>query len=325
MSNHAHSPLPAMAAQGDLATRVRAVLDDQQRRGRTGRLCIAAATIAVAAFAGLVSPLQLVSASQSAAVTQGTLEFEVASIRPTESGPVPSNGFQTDIDHGWLRARNVTLLQLIEMAFQTQSHRIVNVPSWLSTERFDVNARGKADATERQVFGMLQILLAERFKLRHHSEAREFPVYALETLRTGHKLVANEKAKCEAEAVPPNSNLVAKCGDFIVLGTAQRGAIFGRSLSLAVIADALAFYLDRPVVEKTGISGVFDFAITWKNPGEKTPAPPPEEELNRPQSDGFDEVTIFTAVQERAGLRLASTRGLVEAFVIDSVEPPTGN
>jgi uncharacterized protein (TIGR03435 family) len=294
-------------------------------------------------FVGSISPLQLVTvASQFGgylAVEQ--LEFEVASVGPSQppADPWYTKGTYIDISRGTLTAQSVTLRQLLEIAYRTQESRIVDGPSWLSSDRFDVIAKGRSDATEAQVSLMLQRLLGERFKVRLHGETRDLPVYTLEIAKGGSKLspaatlrlasgrgfvtVRHDGDCTVAEPLMSKSadgelisSAALKCGDRSVIGDSKRGSIFGRATPVDAIARALSGYVERPVSDKTGLTGLFDFALSWSEPSKTRGAS---------QSSEFEANSLFTAVQDRLGLRLVSRKGPVEVFVIDQAEQPTSN
>ena len=106
-----------------------------------------------------------------------TPQFEVASIKPNHSGRQGFDGF--NVDHGSLTVRNVSLKMLIETAYSMQAERIFGGPAWLASDRFDVIAKGRSDATKAEVWLMLRALLADRFRLTVRTEQRDLPFYAL--------------------------------------------------------------------------------------------------------------------------------------------------
>ena len=117
--------------------------------------------------------------------------FEVASIKPSNPNPASVQASLPMIvpAFGRLQAQNMTLRLLIVAAYQKQSFQVIGGPDWLKTTRFDVNARAAdAKASTISLLEMLQRLLAERFKLRVHSETREVPIYALMLARSGGRV-----------------------------------------------------------------------------------------------------------------------------------------
>jgi uncharacterized protein (TIGR03435 family) len=345
LATQANLVSPAMAGTGDLPTRVRAILDARQQRGRAGLVCGALACVVSMLFVGSISPLRLVTVASQAggnfAVEQ--LEFEVASVRPSHppADPWYAKGFSTDITKGALTAQNVTLRQLLEMAYRTQESRIVDGPSWLSSDRFDVIAKSRSDATREQVSLMLQTLLGERFKVRLHKETRNLPIYTLEIAKGGPKLeILPEKRFSrhdgDCTVAPPVMSKSGKplltlggiCGEFNLIGDSKRGGIYARAITLSPFATALSTYVERPVFDKTGLTGLFNFALSWAEPSTQTKATQSAEHGNQTeatQSSEFEANSVFTAVQDQLGLRLVSGRGPVEVFVLDQAAQPTSN
>ncbi len=154
---------------------------------------------------------------------------------------------------------------------------------------------------------MLRSLLADRFKLTFHREAKEFSIYELQVAKSGSKLKASS-----SPADQPAALISTVYPQRIVLPA--RNATIGEFTSLLQRA-----VLDRPVVDKTGLAGRFDFDLEWAPDetqfGGDVPVAPSD--ANQPP--------FFRAVQEQLGLRLEATRGPVEALVVDTAERPTAN
>lgn len=316
-------PLLAMANRSDLSVRIASLLDAKQRRGRPGPAWIVAAMTAAALLVTGIAPLRAVSTVQQG--VEPRLEFEVASVKPNES---QRPGFNTDISHGTLTATNVTLIQLIQMAYRTQKQRVFNGPPWLTSDRFDVLAKGKTDATKEEISLMLRSLLADRFRLKVHNETRELPIYELGVTKGGSKMVPNGLVECrQAETENPNppKSALLGCGSPAVLGDFQRGVITGSAITVGQLVSSLAsYYLDRPVVDRTNVTGTYNISVAWSEPGGARPVPPPEER-NRSNNDGYPQTSLFTSLEEQLGLRLTSTKGSVEVMVIDHLEKPSSN
>jgi uncharacterized protein (TIGR03435 family) len=159
-------------------------------------------------------------------------------------------------------------------------------------------------ANRVQMFGMLRTLLAERFHLATHREKRDLAVYAIVVGKSGAKLHPPEH--------PDGPHGV----DYRNGGT----VIIGRNATIEELADALSFRMERSVADKTGLKERYDFRLEFR----------PDEFVtrfgeDRPAPDDGNGANIFTAIQEQLGLRLESSRGPVEMFVIDRVERPTEN
>ncbi|HEY4362090.1 MAG TPA: TIGR03435 family protein [Bryobacteraceae bacterium] len=232
--------------------------------------------------------------------------FDVASIKPNKSidrrfGIVPSPG-------GLVRATNTTLRQLINAAYGTPDFRITGSTGWMSTDRFDIEAKASGDPPRAQLQLMLQSLLADRFKLVVHLETKELPTYDLVVARGGPKF---KEAKCVGTPSPQNP-----CGAYS--GSATH--FFARAAKIGQLTQFLSTHESRIVIDKTGLSGEYDMELTW------TPVDPPLGVGDADQAPlDPNGPSIFTALQEQLGLRLEPSKGLVEILVIDSAEKPTGN
>jgi uncharacterized protein (TIGR03435 family) len=276
----------------------------------------------------------LMAASVGAAAQQAVrdgrpLAFEAASVKPNASGdwrkslgPAPGGRFL---------ATNNTLRDLLPFAYGipqvTAGFRIVGGPKWIDDDRFDITATVEGTWTPQQMSEMLRTLLADRFKLAAHRETRDLPTYALVAVPGASRLKrsAVDQAACDArraaiqrrEAVPPiPAGAPPVCGT----GRSNPGTITAIGWSIEALTSALSPFVNRVVVDRTGLSGLFDFELKWTPdtvPQLLPDAPPLNIDPNGP--------SIFTALQEQLGLRLESTRGLVDIVVIDSVQHPTGD
>jgi hypothetical protein len=186
ISRARRSPLLAMANRDDLATRVGAVLDRRQRRGRAGTFSIVLACAIAAALVIVISPVIVVAAPQagertlpSSAQSPGSpLTFDVASVKPNKSDAPPSSNFPLNAspmyaaNGGLFSATNFPLVTYIFFAYNlsgNQAHFLVpQLPGWVTTERFDIQARAAGNPTKDQMRLMMRSLLAERFRFASH-------------------------------------------------------------------------------------------------------------------------------------------------------------
>lgn len=243
------------------------------------------------------------------------LAFEVASIKPSKSG---GSGINSSFYGGRFMATNTDLKTLMQYdAFGIPAPQIMGGPAWLSTDRFDIDAKvedavaeqmKKLSREERSLWRrqMLQRLLADRFKLTFHWETREFPVYALVTAKNGPKIERAKNAEASPSVSRSNGNLTAKSVTMEKL--------------VQTLTTALARQLGRVVVDKTGLEGKYDLTLAWsqdERSAEMTDLP--DEDAASPGP------SIFTAVQEQLGLKLESTKAPVETLVIDHIEQPSEN
>jgi bla regulator protein blaR1 len=297
---------------------------------------VAAAVIAPAAVGALNGPRLRAQTPQTSAA--GPV-FEVASIKPNNSGDGRVMlGLQPG---GRFTATNVPLRLLIRNAYQLQDFQIVGAPSWIGSERYDIVAKAE-DGTPietpsldrsgpSRVQLMMRALLAERFQLVVHNETRELPIYALVPARSDGKLgpdlhksdtdcnavlAAGQRGRGLAPPPPPQPGERLPCGIRIGMGNMTIGGA-----PLFQIANAIANFIGRTVVDKTGLSGNYDANLTW------TPDQMPQRPPGAPEPPPIDPngPSIFTALQEQLGLKLDSQKGPVAVLVIDRVERPKEN
>ncbi len=221
-----------------------------------------------------------------------TQAFEVASVKPNRSG---SGTFSMNSGRGGrFTAINVTLEMLMTSAYDLQDFQITGGPKWQYSDRFDVEAKSVGDPGFEQLRPLLRTLLADRFRLKVHTEMKDISGYALVSGKNGPKLRLN------AGAHGPQ-------------GSTGRGRITDQKISMLKFANQLAAQLHQPVVDRTGLRGDYDFKLEWN-----------------PAADGIQpsespSAPLFTALQEQLGLRLQSAKVPVEVLVIDYAEKPTEN
>jgi len=224
--------------------------------------------------------------------------FEVASVKP--AGADQGNGSTGgQSGRGRLTMSNVTLKRCIMGAFGVGPNLIVGGPDWLNSDRFEIVAKAEQPVGDSVLMAMLQTLLAERFKLAIHRETRAVQAFVLEVAKNGPKL---EKA--------------AGGGSTTRNG---RGLIDAKTMTMDRFAEVLSRQMDLPVVNHTGLNGVFDLKLEW-SPESATPV--------KPGTDGAameSGLSIFTAIQQQLGLRLRSEKRPIEVLVIDRAEKPSEN
>jgi uncharacterized protein (TIGR03435 family) len=225
-------------------------------------------------------------------------DFEVASIKRSAPGDFRGSTFEL-LPGGGLRIVNGTLRSILETAYDIREFQIIGGPAWVNSERYDILARS-ADSTNdiKAVRLRLQALLKERFHLAVHRETRELPEYALDVARKGVKLIDENS---------PNgsrSGIQRSCGQMI-----------GTNTTMTNLSLQLARQLDRPVVDRTGLSGKYNFRFAWTP--DTGPCPDSPDSSNAP--------SIFTALEETLGLRLEAIKGPVDSLVIDSADRPSEN
>ena len=234
-------------------------------------------------------------------------QFEVASIKRNMTGDL-SRGMRPGI--GRLSISNMTVKDLLTVAFQVRDFQISGGPSWIDSEHYDIEAKADANAPPKQIAEpMLQALLEDRFKLKVHRETKELPIYVLTVAKNGLKIQPAKEGSCitrePGKPAEPGHRQSDFCGYRMVGG----GRLDATHTSMADLATIFSAVLGRTVVDKTALTEAFDVQLRF--------APEDALDANNP--------SIFTAVQEQLGLRLESGKGPVEVLVIDQVERPSEN
>ena len=255
-------------------------------------------------------------------------KFEVASIKRCETDG-KSGGLSSA--PGRLTARCMSLKFLIQLTYAPSPDAgvpILGGASWVDSETYDIEAKTPDGTSGKTMQGpMLQNLLTDRFGLKIHSETREAPIYDLTVAKGGPKLKAFKEGTC-VENVPqqappaPGQKRPTYCGSFSMGLKEGNLTLDVHKRSMAEFARQL--HLDRPVIDKTGIAGMFDFHLEFAVDGTTVGFFPPGFPAPR-TSNNPDALSIFTAIQEQLGLKLEPSKGPVEVLVIDSVERPSAN
>jgi uncharacterized protein (TIGR03435 family) len=258
-----------------------------------------------------------------------TYEFEAASIKPTKlAGGIFMPGFTTD---GY-RAAHETLQTMIVQAYGVRPYQISGGPTWLTTDFYDVEAKMEpslADALKtlgpdqlklaRQ--HMLQSLLADRFGLKVRSETKDGPVYFLVIGKNGPKL-PDAKPAAALQLTGPDSGGIT--GVIRLDGrSGDATTVVATSVNMPYLTRYLSQILRRPVLDKTGLTGAYDFTLEFVPDTAQAPVSRTSDDNTLPTDPGG--ASIFTAVQQQLGLKLDPGRGPVETLVIDHVERPSGN
>jgi uncharacterized protein (TIGR03435 family) len=235
--------------------------------------------------------------------------FDVASIRQNQTDDVNMGAFAQP--GGRFRARNVPVKFLIEAAYDVKDFQVAAGSfSWIGADRFDIEAQAPegTPAGFEPLKPMLRSLLASRFKLAFHSETRELPIFELVPARGGLKTQAPKDVSC----VPPDPKhpQPRERTPFCDNIRTRKGVIEAYGTTMLRLAGALSDAVGRPVVDKTGFTGLFDAHLEFA-PDESTTDPP--------------QPSIGSALQQELAIRLNASKGPVQVIVIDSVERPTEN
>jgi uncharacterized protein (TIGR03435 family) len=257
--------------------------------------------------------------------------FEVASVKvspPIQPGARaffgPPRGGPGTPDPGQITWINANLKGVLTIAYDVKDYQISG-PGWLDSERYDILVKVPAGATKEQVNIMWQNLLAERFGLMLHHAPKEFQVEELMVGKNGAKL--RETTLDPALALEPGPPKFDKNRELAGPGFVTTMMINGQAHSVAKaqplsrLTAALGNVLHRPVIDKTGLTGKYDFSIDFKM-DLRTLGLPPSEADNAPEP-GPD---LAAAVEQQLGLRLVPAKATLDVLVIDKAEKvPTDN
>ena len=284
------------------------------------------ALLAVLAIAGAA---EVFTQSRSAA-------FDVVSVKRFQADAGrPVRGDIGVLPGGRFSAPSATLRGLVTAAYGLLDIQVVDAGQQLGDNRFEIEGRTKPDVTIDEARAMVRSLLTERFALAAHRETRELPVYVLTMARDDRKpgpQLVPSGPECALPKgpngvppppPPPGGPLVgrvlalngsaSRCGSLFFNSTAG-GHWSLRETTLARVADRLIDYLGRPVIDRTGLSGNFDVDVSY------TPDNPVVE-----VSTAANAPSLMTALREQLGLKIESSKALVEVLVIDRVRQPTEN
>jgi uncharacterized protein (TIGR03435 family) len=224
--------------------------------------------------------------------------FEVATVKSANPNAPGAMLNWRDAEHAHsFVAENFSLRQLITAAYGIRDHQLTGGPGWIGSDRFDVVGKPEKPVDVKALQSMLQALLADRFHLTIHRETREMPVYFLVVAKGGAKL---------RESAPGS------------VGTGQSAGIGwfkASSNRIDDLAQTLAGLVSRSVIDKTGLTGQYDFRLDYA----------PDAIAGPDAGNAPEKPSLFTALQEQLGLKLEPGRAPVEMFVVDRAEKPSEN
>jgi uncharacterized protein (TIGR03435 family) len=214
----------------------------------------------------------------------------------------------------------------------TKSRLVFGGPSWLDSKRFIFEAKTDGSPSGDQRRLLEQSLLEDRFKLKLHHETRQLPVYALVQLKPGklgpQLTLHSADAKCAeagaGKALPepgPTDAMPAYCGGFFMNPRPGDLRETGNAVTMDMFAPFLTQSVDRPILNKTGLAGTYDFSIEYSPL--QGPGTPVGDAGTAPDSSA--QPSIFTALEEQLGLKLEAQMGPVDVVIIDHLEEPSPN
>jgi uncharacterized protein (TIGR03435 family) len=250
----------------------------------------------------------LLSAPNKAAVLQDP-RFEVVSLKPS-TGERSGAGIRPTPGGERYVAVNCPLRLMIQVAWRIKAEQIVNGPEWLASDRFDLEAKAGKPSSTDELHVMLMNMLADRLHLRFHYESKEMPIYALLLDKAGPKLTAHA---------------ASNAGEVWIDQTEEKALhvkMKATSAPMNYFAFRLGLGMDRPVIDLTGLTGAYDFALEYTR--QLPPDFPPGARLNGEEPDTSGP-TVYVALKQQLGLALRPQKGLADVLVIDHVERPSEN
>ncbi len=236
--------------------------------------------------------------------------FDVVSIKPSD--PLSESQHIGISPGGSFEAIGVRLSDMIEQAYNIRPFQLVGASGWMDTDRYEIHTKdekpgpseeelAKMTAEQQNAFrdefsAKLKALLADRFQLKIHREPREMPVYILTVAKGGSKL------QTQPDDGKPGSGLSSRRTD------EGKREVIGRKLTAAGLARFLSGQIGRSITDQSGLTGKYDFKLTWAPDMGDTTGP-----------------SLFTALQDQLGLKLDSSKAPVEVVVVDSAQKPSEN
>jgi uncharacterized protein (TIGR03435 family) len=207
------------------------------------------------------------------------------------------SGFNTEGDR--MKIRNKSVAGIMQVAYAIQPRQIAGAPDWFFSDTFDIVGATDTpgEITGPQWQSVLQNLLADRFALKFHHETRILPAYALQIVKGGVKI------KLASPGEKANADDMRNDTDQTITATSSSIEDFRRRMQL---------FVDRPLVDQTGLTGTYDIALHYTIDESRTTDP------NAPPG-------LFTAIEQQLGLKLQPTKAPIDVFVIDHIDHPTPN
>jgi uncharacterized protein (TIGR03435 family) len=299
--------------------------------------------IAVPLTFGLTNatPRRARSQAQSATANADSFTYDVVSVKPFKpsgggrGGGIPSSPETLD---GFI-AGHVSLRELVQLAFGMRPFQVQGAPSWFD-DPYSVDARmdgSRVDALQKlgphdRILArehMLQALLADRFKLTFRQETKEVPVFFLVIARDGPRLQEAKPGSGAGFDLPDGTKAPAGMPNLRNTDDNGKRTLTGVEIPISALVEIMTYHSgdDRPILDKTGLTGNYNFAVRWVSSVDNAPLPPEmslaDRIAERRRRDADPD--MLAAIEKQLGLKLESGRGPVEYVVIDHVERPSEN
>jgi bla regulator protein blaR1 len=328
----------SLVPRGQTQDGVQATMSEAAPRRRVeirgvGLACVLLSAVCAVAQAGVAAPQVTNSTSPAApaapdAAPATAPAWDVSTVKP--AGPDERYSLFNFMPDG-IKITNVPLWMIVREAFGLEEDHLFGGPAWAKTTAFDVEAKVAPDDAAKfkalkmeQRRQMMIAVLEERFGLKYHHETRDLPMYELVVAKGGvkmHESMPDPRPNPEG----PGAGPAPSPGRHMLM--MHRGHLESVGTGMPGLVRALSGQLGRTVIDKTGLTGNFDYKLDWTPEGAALPIamggnPAAVDNANSQDTGG---PSIFTAVEEQLGLKLESTRGAVDVIVIDQLEQPTAN
>jgi uncharacterized protein (TIGR03435 family) len=258
--------------------------------------------------------------------------FDVISIKVNKSA---NRNSSIGAAGGRFNGTNVTLRALLKYAYRSRASdlmdsQLIGGPAWADTDRFDVEARSESDGGAIQVEEMqqrVQSLLAGRFQVQIHREMRTMPVYNLVVVKKGKlKVAQDQSSEVQAPASrQPNATTPPPRGAARMLTGRSGSVLAATAIEISKLAGSLQVQLDRPILDKTGLSGLYDIHLEFGSEDISSSGRQPPPGAPQPAAVDTPAPSLFTALENQLGLKLRAAKGPVPVIVIDHAEKPSEN
>jgi uncharacterized protein (TIGR03435 family) len=250
--------------------------------------------------------------AQSQTEEKDPLTFEVASVKPSAGCP-PACGLIRQMPGGVrYHGEGVPLRVAMTVAYTVTDRQISGGPSWMTTDRFDIEAKAARPGTSDELHVMLQHLLEERFHLKLRREKRDEPVWALVLDKSGSKMKVHDPEDLDR---PPMGLQAVRGSDGSICG-----GLAGHNVTMEYLAFTLSRWTDRTVIDRTGLPARYDVNLQFLPDAAKTAGPEGGGPAISP-----DCADLPAALPKQLGLRLESAKGPVQFLVVEHSEKPTEN
>jgi uncharacterized protein (TIGR03435 family) len=344
--SYLESPLSCVSGVtgSNLRRRIEAILTGRVARDLTFAKKLALAVAGMAALAvpiavGIISAPRIRAQSQSA-----TPKFEIQSTRAnpsvkpitlqslelkagTRSVPGFADRAKNTLYPGYYRIGDASLRDLIQVAYRLRDFQIDGGPIWMDSHDYEGIAKATGKPSIEQWADVLgpsfQALLQDRFKLKFHYETQKLPVYVLTVAQGGDKLRHPKEKNCGAFIFTtyPNRRVGNECGAVAAVNTRLNMQLDAVGMKMTTtgrggpgLAQFLSSRLNRPVIDQTGLGGLYDFQLEWNVAATR-------KALGQSATD-VNDLSIFTALQDQLGLKLKADKGPVEVLSVDYAERP---